>query len=241
MLSLAVFLVSISCAVGGQVSAPQRTAAAAALLIEKIDTAEAGEREQIARSLARIGPASIEPLRKALRDRSPKVRGVAAWALELMGKKASPAVPALIACLADQETPDDPKPVEKPDPVFAGWGRAGEPDPSVYERALAEIGDAAVAALVKQLDEPDQHARRLAVRALGFVFDKKKLALARSTALLDEPALRFEAAAALGGMNPLPRLAIPRLISALKDPDPAFRARAAETIGRIGWARLAGK
>jgi HEAT repeat protein len=235
------FLVSISPAVCAQAEGPQKPPPAIPALIAKIDGADADNREEIAGSLAEIGAPSVEPLITALRDRSPKVRGVAARALELIGKKAERAVPALIACLADLEPPDDPMPKREPNPMFAGWGRAGEPDPSVYQRALAEIGEAAVAALVKQLDVPDLRARLDALRALAFVFDEKKAALPRLTALLDDPAVRFEAAKSLGGINPPARLAIPRLIAALKDPDPVFRALAAETIGRIGWARLAGK
>ena len=158
-----------------------------------------------------------------------------------MGKKAEPAVAALIACLADTEPPDDPKPLRKHLFWDVDWGRAGEPVPSVYERALREIGEPAVSALVSQLDGRDRHARVIALRALSFVNDEKKLALPRLMTLLQDPALRFEAAAALGGIGPSPRIAIPRLIAALKDPDAAFRARAAETLGRIGWARLAGQ
>jgi len=235
------FLAVISSAVWVWAQAPEETPPSIPLLIAKINGAGPVAREEIAHALARIGRPSVEPLITALRHRDSKVRGVSARALELMGKKAEPAVAALIACLAGTEPPDDPKPTRKPDFDGVDWGRPGEPVPSVYERALREIGEPAVSALVTQLDGRDQRARVLALRALGFVFDEKKVALNRLMALLEDPALRFEAATALGGISPSPRRAIPRLIAALKDADPAFRARAAETIGRIGWARMAGQ
>jgi HEAT repeat protein len=225
--------------VWAQAQDPDQTAPTIPALLAKIDGSDSDARENTAHTLARRGSAALEPLIEALRHRDPKVRGVAARALELMGKKAERAVPALIACLSSAEPPEDPKPVSQPS--FPEWSRAGEPRPTVCQRALGEIGEAAVRALVNELNNPDQKARIFAIRALGFMFDEKKLASPRLTALLDDPALRFDAATALGGIAPAPRVALPRLFAALKDADPAFRARAAETIGRIGWARSFGQ
>jgi len=232
------FLALISPKADAIEQAPQEPSPAIAALIETIAGASSATREKIANTLARMGEPSIEPLIAASRHRDPKVRGVAARALELLGKDAKRAVAALIASLGDPEPADDPKPTRTSN--FPGFGRDGEPRPSPQQRALREIGEPAIGSLLL-LDRPDHHARVLALRALGFVYDEKKVTLPRLIALLEDRALRLEAAAALGGINPAPRLAIPRLLTALKDPDPAFRAGAAEAIGRIGWARQFGQ
>jgi HEAT repeat protein len=94
-------------------------------------------------------------------------------------------------------------------------------------------------ALLERLDRPDRQSKVLALRALGFVDDAAGTVFQRLIPLLNDPTLRLDAASALGGIGPAARAAISPLLEGLKDPDPAFRARAAETIGRIGWERQA--
>ncbi len=140
-----------------------------------------------------------------------------------------------MAALGDKEAAEDPKGSRAPS--FDFWQREGEPRPSVYQAALRAIGPAAVSALVERLGAPERESRVIALRALGFLGDDAKSAVPRLIALLFDTDLRREAAAALGGIGA--RDAAPALIASLKDPDPGFRACAAETLGRIGWERQA--
>ena len=141
------FLALISPKADAIEQAPQEPSPAIAALIETIAGASSATRERIANTLARMGEPSIEPLIAALRHRDPKVRGVAARALELMGKDAKRAVPALIASLGDPEPADDPKPTRSSN--FPGFGRDGEPRPSPQQRALIEIGEPAIGPLLR--------------------------------------------------------------------------------------------
>ncbi len=204
-------------------------------LIEALRLPDRETGEFVAVALAGAGPEAVEPLIRALRDRDPKVRGGAARALETLGARAKAAVPALIAALTDPEPPDDPKPPRGPS--FDDWQREGEPRPSGYYAALCAIGPPAVPVLLERLNAPDRQARVVALRALGFLGDDAKSSVPRLIALLRDPDLRGEAASALGGIGA--RDAIPALLARLKDLDPGFRARAAETLGRIGWERQA--
>ena len=125
-----------------------------------------------AQALASVGEAAIEALTRALRDRDPKVRGGAALALELMGDRASPAIPALIAAMADPEPPDDPRPHEKQDLDDASG--SPQPRPSGYQAALVAIGRASVPALLQRLDSSDRTTRMTAVRTIGLLGEEER-------------------------------------------------------------------
>jgi len=211
--------------------------AAVPVLINSMREPDCKARAWIAESLAKVGPEAVEPLARALRDRDPRVRGGAARALELMGPRATAAVPVLIAALADHETLAELEPARGSS--YVDRDREEEPRPSGYDAALRAIGAPAVPALLERLDSPDRNARVLALSAIGFIGGEAKSAVPRLLSLLNDPHIRLEAASALGGIGPAARAAIPPLLAGLKDPDPAFRARAAETIGRIGWQRQA--
>jgi HEAT repeat protein len=204
-------------------------------LVEALPVPHREIREFIAGALAGIGPEAVEPLIRALRDRDPKVRGGAALAIEKLGAHAKAAAPALFAALSDPEPPDDPKPPRGPS--FDFWQREGEPQPWGYYAALRGIGPPAVPVLLEKLNAPDSQARIIALRALEFLGDGAKSSVPRLVELLNDKGVRSEAASALGGIGV--RDAIPVLITALTDPDPGFRARVAETLGRIGWERQA--
>jgi HEAT repeat protein len=64
---------------------------------------EWGLQETAADALARIGPASIPALLRALGDKDPQVRVRAAQAFSRMGPEASPAVPLLTKALSDPD------------------------------------------------------------------------------------------------------------------------------------------
>ncbi len=168
-------------------------------MIEALRLPDRQARENVARALAAAGPDAVKPLIGALRDRDPKVRGGAAFALETMGEKSGEAVPALIAALSDREPPDDP--CSRRGPSFADWVRADEPRPSVYQAALKAMGATAVPAVLKQLDRPDRKAKVVAVQALGFLGDDHaRAAVPRLIPLLGDRDLRFETARALGSL-----------------------------------------
>ncbi|WP_406695840.1 HEAT repeat domain-containing protein [Singulisphaera sp. Ch08] len=214
--------------------------AAVPFLVEELRVPDRNSREAVVHALAGIGPEAVEPLARALRDRDPRVRGGASLALEMLGEKANASIPALIAALSDPEPPDDLKP-PRSKPGFADWSREGEPRPSGYYAALRATGPAAVPALLARLDDPDRQNQVRALRALGFAGHTAKTAVPRLIALLSDPELRLDAVSALGGIGQEARAAIPTLVTGLKDPDADFRARTAESLGRIGWERQAGQ
>jgi HEAT repeat protein len=218
----------------GRAAKPYLTA-----LVEALRSQDREVRQHVAAALAGIGPEAVESLIRALRDRDPKVRGGAACALEGLRAQAAPAVPALLAALADPEEPDDPSPRRRSS--IDDWEREDEPQPSGYYATLRAIGAAAVPTLLERLDGPDQRGRIIALRALGFISAEAKAAVPRLVALLSDRELRLESAGALGGIGPAAGAAVLPLIACLKDPDPVFRARAAESLGRIGWERQAGQ
>lgn len=201
-------------------------------LVEALRLPEREIRECVARVVAAIGPEAVEPLIRALRDRDPKVRGGAAYALALLSEQAKPAVPALVAALAAADPADDPAPPSE------RRNFRGKLAPSGYYATLRAIGAPAVPALLERLDSPDHQSKILALTALGFLNDNAKAAVPRLVALLNDWDMRLDVASALGGIGPAAQAAIPTLVESLKDPDPAFRARAAETLGRIGWSLL---
>ncbi len=213
---------------------PEARAAVPALM-KGLHSPDPKYREKVAAALAAVGRQDVETIARAVRDREANVRGGAAMALEKLGRGAAPAVPALIAALAVPEPPMAPVP--PPGLGHESWTREGEPRPLACQAALAAIGPAAVPALMARLDDADHASRVQAMRSLGFLRRAAKPAIPRLVTLLDDPGARDEAAATLGGMGSMARGAIPRLIAGLKDADPAFRTRAAETLGRIGWSR----
>ncbi len=174
--------------------------AAVPILLEMFHRSERSIREHAAQALAAVGKSAIEPLTRALRDRDPKVRGGAAFALELMGEQAAPAITALIAALAAHETADDPRSHESAaaDPEL----NSHQPRPSGYQTALAAIGPACVPALLRQLDSSDLPVRTQAVRTIGLLGEGGNAAVPRLIGLLGHADIRAEAVRALGNIGP---------------------------------------
>jgi HEAT repeat protein len=203
------------------------------ILIARLRRPEREDRELAALSISRIGPPAIERLIEALLDPDPRLRGGAARALELMGTHALSALPALIATMPGPGPSFDPSPPRQP----SSWTRREEPVPHGHYAAIKAIGPLAVPALLEQLDSRDHEARVRAVRAIGFLGHGGRTAVPRLIGLLSHRDMRLEAAKALGGIGAPARAATPMLVSALKNCDPAYRARAAETLGRIVWLK----
>lgn len=204
-------------------------------LIGLLRSPDRGTRSAAAGALTRIGDDAIEPLAQALSNSDAKIRGGASLALEDMGPSAGPAVPALLGALLSNKPPDDPRP---PRPLgTVDFVRDGEPRPTGYHAALRAIGANAATGLALLLDHQDQQEQIVALRALQFMGANGDRAVPRLITVLRDPELRMEAASALGGIGPSARLALPTLIDGLNDADSVYRARVAETIGRIGWSR----
>ncbi|MFI5457847.1 MAG: HEAT repeat domain-containing protein [Isosphaerales bacterium] len=201
-------------------------------LIGALGTPDRSTRAKVAATLAGIGQRAIVPLTRALRDGDPRIRGGAAGALAGMGPDAAPALPVLLEALRNGSAFQDPwLPQHGPDDGDCG---RGETEPAGVVAALAGIGKPAVAPLLEEVDQPDPDRRARAIRVFGFMKPAARAAVPRLVVLLNDPHVRFEAADALGRMGLGGRECILPLIAKLKDSDPAFRARAAENLGRIG-------
>jgi len=212
-----------------------RNAVARALvpaLIGALGTPDRSTRAAVAATLAGIGQEAVIPLARALRDGDPRIRGGAARALADMGPDAAPVLPVLLEALGSGSAFDDPRLLQH----GQDDGHCGrdETEPVGVVAALAGIGKPAVAPLLQELDHPDPDRRAHAIRVFGFMKPPARAAVPRLVVLLNDPHTRFEAADALGRMGFGERDCILPLIAKLKDSDPAFRARAAENLGRIG-------
>jgi HEAT repeat protein/lysophospholipase L1-like esterase len=173
---------------------------------------------------------SVSALEAALAGRSPDapvlaalldstavdVRRQAAWRLGRLGPAAAPAVPALVRRLEDER----------------------ESVRMSAAAALENIGPAAppaVPALLRALDDPRQGVRWAAANALSWIgvppAEWKTLAAALTQR--DEYVRAF-AAFSLGEMVHEARPAVPALVGAVQDPDPAVRVVVVMALAKIG-------
>ena len=163
--------------------------------------------------LTKIGAPAVPALIDTLKGDDRDGRAGAAWALLRIAETQArplvilPALPTLVAALDD------------PNPKVRDWSA----------RAIGTLGvDGREAApqLVRLLQDPDRSVRDSAGRSLVGIGAADKTAIAALAARLREPDFqgRLEAAKALAQLGPL---AIPTLITELKDPDPRVRAAAA--------------
>ena len=152
--------------------------------------------------LPRIGP-ELESLLAADRD------GVAAHAAYLLGKSGPEAAPRLIEALRREGSRIDP---------IAG--------------ALAQIGRAAVAPLVRAIEDPAPRVRRGAALALGQIRPLAPDTAGRLTRGLADPDPEVRAAflAAIGGLGPRAAESVPAVRTLLRDGSPEIRGRAVEVL-----------
>ena len=148
-----------------------------------------------------------------------------------MGEEAAPAITALIAALAANQTTDDPR--SPGSGAFDPELDSSQTRPSGFQAALAAIGPACVPALLRQIDSSDLLVRTQAVRTLGLSGQGGKAAVPRLIGLLGHTDIRAEAVRALGNIGQPARAAFPMLVALLKNRDAELRARAAEALGRI--------
>lgn len=155
-------------------------------------------------------PRALPEVARALRDRNPDVRAVAARALGKLGDPS--AVPFLLAAL------------EKPRPVPV----------SLIGMALARIGPVACPGLAAGLGAPSPRARGVSVELLG-QFGALPAVPELIVLLMDDPdpGVRVRAAGALW------RIGSPRALAPLTEcldasQPPALRAAAARALGTVG-------
>jgi len=165
--------------------------------------------------------ATVMALAGGLQEPDARARRAAIDVLETLGPAAAPAASALVAALADTD-------------LFVRWAAA---------RTLGKIGpveaDAAVPALGRLLEDPDLDLRLSAATALeryGLAAKAAVPALARAIGSSDAE-LQVAAIRVLGVIGgPHIIAALPALSTALADPNPRVRAKAAETLGKLGPA-----
>jgi HEAT repeat protein len=171
--------------------------------------------------------ADVRTLADELSAADPVVRGRAACALRDLGESAAPAIPSLVALLADGAPIDRTACPQQ-------WRRADSDLTTPGElaaAALVAIGARSVDPLLAAVRSSSPTARRHAAWALGALDDPRAeqplVALLRDA----EPRVREQAAWALGALDSL--AAVTPLTGALKDAAPKVRAQAAWALGAI--------
>ena len=195
------------------------------------DSAHAHVREHAAMIIGAFGAraaSAVPALVRALDDPVPQVRAAAAGALRRIGPAASAAAPALGAHMNDPHVPVRLELV----------------------RSIPEIratGSVAVRLLAPALRDPHPEVRAASARALGDVTTTAdgQLDSARADAVLevlpdlllalddDEPAVRGNAAFAIGQLGPRASRALDALRRLKRDDDPSVRAGAARAIASV--------
>lgn len=207
-------------------------------------------------------PAEVRVQIIRLHSRKPEQRAAAASHLGKLAAGAAPAVPYLIRLLQDDT------PVQLSRYLGGGYYSSIETTPAdEASHALAEIGGAAVNALLLALKDPHAGVRRLAAKALGQIGEISSVNFLID--LLNDPdrGVRATAAIALGnyrhpmaaqkimdaypGASPAVHaemifalahiddiLAVPFLIKHAQDPDPEVRAAIVLALGKLRDARV---
>jgi HEAT repeat protein len=209
------------------------------------------------------GKAAIEGLAKSLSDEDWFVQLAAAQALQNLGERARPAVPALVWALYPRDTVKDFRPVR----CGAAMVALSRIDPRAKElqgayqlvigkllederqgsfgaratgaRLLGDCGPAAIStvpALTKLLKDAEGDVRVAVAEALLKIAPGNDTALPVLIDALKHPDLlvRRRAAEALGGRGPQAKDALPALRDAAQDPEPEVRQAAADAVKRIG-------
>lgn len=192
-------------------------------LIDKLRTADVGERSQIIAALKDRGPAAVPRLTAALDISDPLVCSAAAEALGRLGEAAYPALPALIRRLDDSRRALPPQSyMLYPSPIFS-------PSPTLLSpQAYSQ----------RPIPTPPDNPRNLIkLYALGAIGQIGNSARATATPPIlpllqdSDPWVRLHAAWALtqlGSEVPV----LPVYIAALQDPDLEVREAAAKVLGR---------
>jgi HEAT repeat protein len=170
---------------------------------------------------------AVAPLTEALTSENSNVRAAAAEGLAAAGPKAAPAAQALVEAV----TKSYPAEVDPKTAQFDGSG-------SAYWRALARIGEPAVAPVAKLLDHTNLFVRALAARTLGDIGPPAKSARDAIKKALGDTIVNVavEAAVALCRIGEGEQDAIDLIKRAIDAPNGVVAALAIESIPRMGAA-----
>jgi HEAT repeat protein len=143
-----------------------------------------------------------------------QLQGIAGF--ELLGTNCAAAVPTLTQMLRDKDL------------AFHAT------------RCLVYIGKPAEAALCMALTNADVHTREWAVNAVAAVTDDVEVYIERIKPRLTDPVplVRSTAVGCIGLQQNAPELAVPLLLSALKDPDDSVAIAATKGLGEFGTNSL---
>jgi HEAT repeat protein len=214
-------------------------------LREALKDKNAAVRVKVAEALWKIEqpPASVvlPVLMSAMTEKDQRVRAQAPPVIALLGTKAKPAVPLLVAALKDSYVDvklaaitalGDLGPVAK-DAVGPLLDLADDADFFLLEpfvgAALGNLGDSVTPTLAKALRGKSADRRRVAAYALGSMGAAAEPAAGELAKALknNEPATRKLAARALGRIGPKAMPTLPQLEAALADKDVTVRIEAA--------------
>ena len=188
------------------------------LLVEALKSGDEPSRHAAVNGLALVRPAqpAVQALQALLSDSDPALRQRAAHTLSRLGSQAAPATAALIACAK------------------------AAPDDTAFTEALAQVGEAALPPILKELSAPASKDARQ-----DWIFrtlrDMGSSAMPALVAGLTSPTASVRAAAvrALGDI-PIQSAATVKTISTLTaDPEPEVRAAALRTLATVRTEREA--
>jgi HEAT repeat protein len=197
-------------------------AASVAALIAALDDPTADVRGQVAETLGVVGEPAVAALVRTLKKGTAEGRVGATTALQRMGPAAKPAVPQLIALLAD-----------------------GKTAPEVRRGAATTLGTVGreakdgVPALLDALKGEDDPLRRFASPSLVAIAPEDPAVLTGIVAAMKDanyPQGRYAAVTALSTLGPRAKAAVPDLVAVVRSGDAPNNLREAATgaLGAVG-------
>jgi len=196
-----------------------------------------------AEALSHIGAAAIPAFIEALKNDNNEVRMVAAQALAHLGAEAKPAIPALVLALDDKEGQVRQRAAnalencgaDAAPPLMEALANPSYNNRIGLVRVLGAIDGTPPhlpAQLTPLLSDPDSTLRMATIKALVHKGQSAVSAVSQSLGS-DNALVRTESADILADIGPDAALAVPLLISNLKDADAHVRAASAHALGKM--------